>query len=104
MLVGTPKYISDSIKNPKRIIKKINNGKLSLGYHVITFAKDPEQLDIIPSYVLMQQVYQEMDIEVVGLAKDLDSAYELVAKMTQDALDKTGDCNIKSFLMNNQVG
>ena len=104
MLVGTPKYISDSIKNPKRIIKKINNGKLSLGYHVITYANDPEQLDIIPSYVLMQKVYQEMNIEVVGLAQDLDSAYELVARMTQDAIDKTGNCDIKRFLLNNQVG
>ena len=51
MLYGKPKYVSKSIKRPGKVIKKLNSGKLSIGYYVITYSNNTEMLDIYPGYV-----------------------------------------------------
>ena len=98
MLKGKPIYVSDSIKNPDKYIRKINNGNLTLGCFIIALAGDPQQLEIIPGYVFGQKYFKDKEYEIVGIAAHLDDAYKLVLQMTQDALDATGDCLIKPYL------
>lgn len=99
MLYGKPKYVSKSIKRPAKVIKKLNSGKLSIGYYVITYSNNTEMLDIYPGYVFKQQFFRDMDMIVVGLAGSKSDAFDLIAKIAEDSLAKTGECNLKKYLL-----
>lgn len=102
MLQGYPKYISESIKKPKRVLDQINSGKLKLTYFVITIDEGQEQLNIYPSFVLKQKYYQNLPMEIVGLADNYDNALEMVRVMVEDTLAANGNCNIKDYFKSNQ--
>jgi len=101
MLQGNPKYLSDSIKDPETILRKLNRGKLTKSCFLITLANGSEQLEIYPSYVLIQKYYRDLNMEVVGMASSMDDAMAFVGRMAEEAFETTGDCRIKDFLMNN---
>jgi len=99
MLLGEPKYVSKSIKNPMRIIKQINKGKLLFRYQVIAMDEVLKHLSIYPAYMFFQDYYKKKDAVVYGLADSKKAAYELVARMAEDSIAKTGECNIPKYLM-----
>ena len=69
-----------------------------LGVYVITLSNNPnDELDIIPSYVLMQKIYKDMELIVVGIASDRDNALELLNRMTYDCLNETGNVSFKQY-------
>lgn len=102
MLQGYPKYISKSIKKPKKVLDQINKGKLKLTYFVITLDKATEQISIYPGFIFKQKYYQDLPMEVVGLADSYDNALELVRLMVEDTFAANGNCNIIDFYKSNQ--
>lgn len=85
-------------KSKRKVLKKLKQGNLQLGVHVITLAVGKnDMLDIYPAYVLLQKVYKELNMTVVGVASDRESANTLLLKITDDCLKETGDVNLKQF-------
>ena len=56
-----------------------------------------DQLEIYPSYVLLQKIYKEKELMVVGLASEMGSAKDLLVKMTEDCLRETGNVSLKEY-------
>ena len=99
MLFHNKLYLDDDIsKNKRTIIKKLKQNKLTLGVYVIVLSEsDTDQLEIYPSYVLLQKVYRDIEITVVGIASDLDASRELLVRMTEDCLRETGKVSLKDY-------
>lgn len=99
MLFHKKLYVDEEIsKHKRKTIKNLKHGKLMLGVYVITLSvNQKDELDILPTYVLVQKVYKEMELMVVGIASDRDNAFELLSRMTMDCLNETGNVSLKQY-------
>jgi len=99
--VNNKLYVGKSTKKKKRkIIKNIKNSKLQLGVFVIVISdKEHEQLEIYPSYVLLQQYFKEKTMKVAGIAGSKEEAFEVVTDMVNDCQKANQDCNLKRYLI-----
>lgn len=89
---------SELAAEQKKVIKKLKQGKLQMGVYVIAIpVGEQDMLEIYPSYVLLQEAYKQMDIQVVGLAGSQSSAYEVLKRMTDDCINATGGNNIRQY-------
>ena len=70
MLFHDRLYVADNLlKNKSKVLKNLKQGKLQLGVFVITLPLgDEDMLEIYPSYILLQKMYRELDMTVVGIA------------------------------------
>ncbi len=99
MLFHKKLYVDEEIsKHKRKTIKNLKHGKLMLGVYVIALSTNPQdELDIVPSYVLMQKVYKDMELLVVGIASDRDNALKLLNTMTMDCLNETGNVSLRQY-------
>ena len=99
MLFHKKLYLDDeNLKNKRKIIKKLKHNKLALGVYVLTLSEaKTEQIEIYPTYVLLQKAYKDKEIMVVGIADGMDNAQGLLIKMTEDCLRETGTVSLKEY-------
>jgi len=92
-------YTSESITNVDKLKVKLNLRKGKVGIYIIFWARNNDQLEIMNSLYLKQHFYRIKPPVVIGLAKSYDEAVELVIKMTNESLEKTGNPDIKNYLL-----
>lgn len=97
-LYGQP-YIGQSIKKPNQAIKKLRSGKNQLKVYLIVLAEGNNQLEIFHNIFLSQWYYKENSPLIIGIAGDHEEAVELVCRITEEALEKTGKADLKSYLL-----
>lgn len=95
-------YLGETIApKARQIMKKINKNKPVMDVYLITLPSNPaEQLDLIPSWVLLQKGYPTEHIRVVGMAKGREEAMQLVVTLAEEVYEKTGEANITEYLKN----
>lgn len=92
-------YIGDTVKKPKRLIRKLKHHKIKPGFFVIAYMRDTARLEICSSLLLAQWYYKENPPGcIVGLANGRDEALSLIEKIAQDALAATGKVSLVEFL------
>lgn len=92
-------YVTDDLMESKgKVIKKLKQGKLQMGVFVITLPLgDCDMLEIYPSYVFLQKTFEKLNITVVGMAGDKESAFSLIEKMTNDCLSQNHNADIRRY-------
>lgn len=92
-------YVDKLIKNKqKKVIKRINEGKLSLHIYCITFASNGNNLfDIMNANELLFDYYKRREICILGLALGRESAIELAAAMLEEIYKNTGDFKVRDY-------
>ena len=95
-------YLGEEIApKARKIINKIKKNKPTIDVYVIALASNPmNQLDIIPSWELLQKGYPTEQIRVIGLAKGKKEALQLVTSLVDEVYQKTGDVKILDYLKN----
>lgn len=92
-------YIGNTVKKPKKAIRKLKRHKLQPGLYVIAFDAETTKLSIYPSPVLAQWYYKENPPAcIVGLADGKEEAFEVIERIAQDALAATGEVSLVDFL------
>lgn len=95
-------YFGESI-SPKahQIMNKIEKNKFTPDVYLVALASNPKnQLDIIPSWELMQSGYPKEQVQVIGLAKGKKEAVALVTSIVEEVYTETKDANIRHYLEN----
>ena len=92
-------YTSESIRNPGKVKTRLRLHKGTPGYFILYFANGNDQLEIMNTVYLKLNYYRKHPPIVVGLAKSYDEAVEIVIKIVNEALKKTGNANIKEYLI-----
>lgn len=92
-------YIGDKIKKKaSHVIDSINNGKKTINVCCIAFASQPDNLfDIMNANELLSPHYKNINIKIIGLAKDKDEAIDLVHGMIMEVYKATGDFDVRSY-------
>lgn len=92
-------YIGDTVKKPKKAIKKLKRHKKQLGLYVIAFDKESSRLAVYHSLMLEQWYYKENPPAcIVGLAGSQEEAFEVIGKMAGEALTATGEVSLVAYL------
>ena len=82
------------------IFSALQEGKPVAELYLITFAQNPEeQLDIVPSHMLVQKNIRRRLPVIAGAAIGRREALELVEKMASDAMIHTGGCRLQEYLL-----
>ena len=95
-------YLGEEIApKARKIINKIKKNKPTIDVYVIALASNPKnQLDIIPSWELLQKGYPTDCVRVIGLAQGKKEALQLVTSLVDEVYQKTGDVKILEYLQN----
>lgn len=92
-------YIGDTVKKPKKAIKKLKRHKIQPGLYVIVFEEETAHLAFYHSLILTQRYYRDNPPAcVIGLANGREEALVLIEKMVQDAIAATGKVSLVEYL------
>ena len=93
-------YVGESIRHKADKIKwKIRHNAGQIDIYVIAIASNPQNLlDIIPAQELMQKGYPKKELYVIGLAKGMSDAHEIVKQIIDEVYRNTGGFDIQSYL------
>ena len=102
MLVWQENFLTgESVKNPNKIKKKLNNGKLVPGIYLLTLSENPSNLmDIIPAAMLIQKSLYEICPKIIGMAKGKDEALEMVRSLIDEMYTETGTFATAEYIEN----
>lgn len=97
-------YISKRLAAKKeKLIQKLEKNKLQPHIYLLTLAQGGQnQLEFFSTILLKQQAFEHTPLFVVGLAGGYDEALELVQEITEEVLSKTGNVNIRKYLLEQQ--
>jgi len=94
-------YICESIKHPMAAKWKLRVAAGQFHVHVIVISDSGDnQLECFHNSLLKQQKYHNREFLVVGIAGDYKEAIDIIKKITEDCVLKTGTGNVKQFLLN----
>lgn len=99
MEVYTSLYVGESVRHPKKVLRKLEKGSLLLNAYVITFAAGRDQLEVYDARIFAQKYYRNFDRPIIGIAGNYDEAVELIIKITNESLSERGDCELKEYLL-----
>ncbi len=97
-------YVSDIWMNKKKkIMKKLQENRLQPEVYVITLAGGKQNnLEFYSSMLLKQHIFDKMELFVVGIADGYMDALYMVERITDDVFRKTGDAEIRRYLLARQ--
>ena len=99
-------YLAEGLeKKREKLIRKLDAGKLTLDIHVITLAvNEKNQLEIYNTIQFKQPSFPYSELFVIGIARGYEEAVELVERIVTEVYEKTGTCNIRSYILEKEQG
>lgn len=95
-------YVGESITNPNKVKWKLRRNAGQFQVYVIALAQGDGQLEIYHCAFLQQKYYKKNPPYIIGIAGKYEEAVELVIKITEAALEKTGSADLVKFLFPEQ--
>ena len=92
-------YVGESIKDVKKVKRKLVTGAGQLGIYVLALCKGRDQLEFYHSALLQQKYYRKNPPFIVGIAGGYDEAVELVRRIAEEAYNSNGNCDLKTYLL-----
>ncbi len=86
-------------KDFKNIRRKFREGKYPSGTFVIVLSKTSGRVEYFDCKAFKQKYYQETGNYplIIGLAKNKDSAENIVIKIIEETVEKTGNADVKDY-------
>lgn len=92
-------YVGESVKNPNKLIHKLQKHAKRIDAYVITLSKNPyDQLEIYKAGYLSQKYYRENPPYIIGIAAHYEEAVEIITRIAEETVAARGDCRLKEYL------
>lgn len=93
------KYVSEHFHSIRR---KFKDGKYPSGTFVIVLSKNSGRVEYYDCKAFKQKYYEQTGNYplIIGLAQNMDSARNIVIKMIEEAVEQTGNADVKTYLKN----
>ena len=102
-------YVSEGWEKKKlKLIKKLQKNKLQKNklqpsVYVITLSQGKQNhLEYYSSLLLKQHIFDNASLFIVGIANGYDGALSLIERIAEEAYEKTGEVNLRKFLLDRQ--
>lgn len=94
-------YVGDGIKNPEKIIEKLQAGKPAWGIYLLTLSGNKNNLmEILPASMLMQRSFREICPDIFGIARGKENAIEMAAEILGNMYRSTGGFAVEEYMKN----
>lgn len=94
-------YVGDrALKLKKKIVRGIRWRRPLPDAYILTIASNPRnQIDILRAYILRQPYFRKNDdIVIIGIAKGHQDALDLMLRITDECVRRTGTADVRSYL------
>lgn len=97
-------YWGDGLeKKQKKILEKLKHGKFQYDLYLVVLSHNPDnQLEIIHSGILLQDLFPSEHLLVVGIAKGYDDALLMIENIVQEVYDNTDGAKVRAYIVNRQ--
>lgn len=94
-------YVSNSIKNPDKVISKLKRNAGQIMVYIISISENStDQLDIYHCSVMQQKYFHKnKNFMIVGITGSYEEAVEFVKETAVDCLKIRGNCKLKEYLL-----
>lgn len=92
-------YIGTTIKDAKKVKRKLLLNAGQIGIYVITLCKGRDQLEIYHCAFLQQKYYRKNPPYIIGIANGYDEAVEIVRQIAAEAYACNGNCDLKKYIL-----
>ncbi len=92
-------YIGETIKDAKKVKRKLATGAGQLGIYVITLCKGRDQLEIYHAAFLQQKYYRKNPPFIVGIANGYGEAVEIIQKIAEETYASNGSGDLKNYIL-----
>lgn len=97
-------YIGDTVKNPRKIKRKLKKYAKLTNIYVIAYMEQLERLEICHCIMLKQYYYRENPPYIIGIARSKQEAFEMILKIAQESIEKTGAVDLTAYLFSQESG
>ncbi|MBP5152102.1 MAG: hypothetical protein ILP13_04210 [Lachnospiraceae bacterium] len=73
------------------MIRKLKKGKLPPKFYFAAFTDGGDRLEIYLSYLFIQKYFKNRELEIVGIFKSEEDAFEYVRGLSEISVRKFGD-------------
>lgn len=91
-------YTSESIKNVDKYKFRLNTHNGFSSMYVILLSNNNDMLEIMNSIYLKLKYYRKHPQIVIGIAKTYDEALDIVMRIINESMEKTGSPYVKDYL------
>ena len=91
-------YVGNTIKKPDKIKRKLKKYAKFPGIYVIAYMQESNRLEIYHSLMMQQWYYKEHQPYIIGIASSQEEAVEMIGQIAREALCKTGQADLISYL------
>lgn len=91
-------YIGDTVSDPDKIKRKLKKYAKLTNVYIIAYVEKDSRIEIFHSIMLQQYYYKENPPYVIGIAGSKDEAQELICRITEEAVQKTGTADLITYL------
>lgn len=97
-------YVSAGLKKKKeKWMKRIEVGKYPLQAYILAVCETgDDQLEFYSAKMLYQSIVPTENVFIVGLAESYMDAIYLVEEITKEVFAKTGEADLRSYLLQQQ--
>lgn len=92
-------YVGETIKDVKKVKRKLITGAGQLGIYVITLCRGRDQLEIYHCALLQQRYYRKNPPFIIGIAGGYEEAVEIVRRIAEETYTSNGNCDLKKYIM-----
>lgn len=94
-------YVSNTVKNVKTVMWKLQRNIGQLGIFLVVISRHPsDQLEIYHCSVLKQKYFQKQkEFTIVAITTSYDEAVSFVRCALEDCWKEQGDCQVKKYLL-----
>ena len=90
-------------KRKKKERKKMKKNILQSSVYVITLSQgNQNHIEYYTSLLLKQHIFDNASLFIVGIANGYDGALSLIERIAEEAYEKTGEVNLRKFLLDRQ--
>lgn len=97
-------YVGDTVKNPRKIKRKLKKYAKLTNVYVIAYVERLGRLEIYHCGMLQQYYYKENPPYIIGIAMNKKEAFEMIVKIAQESIEKTGAADLISYLFSQDTG
>lgn len=91
-------YIGDTVKKPCKIIKKLKRYAKLNHVYLIVYDAESGRVESFHCLMLQQPYYKAKPPYIIGIAGSRDEAEQIICRMVQESLEKTGGVDLRAYL------
>jgi len=94
-------YLGPSVKEKEKQIKKhLFRRALQPDLQVLMLSQSKqEQIEVMPAVLFRQKHFPQLQWHLLGLAAGKEEAFSLVQEIAEETYRETGDCDMKTYLL-----